>query len=175
MTQHVCFSSALRTQWNNIDCEDKEQLIWRESNFITHHVCLFYIASTQRKALLLRLKVGGQGTILRVGCYAAMSHSSPQTQTQNALPEAVSIGNYSVVLLDREVQGNIINAYLFMCTRCLRRPKMAILGLLNWIIHWIESQQIILNWIIYWIEFSQNGFELNNLLNWIFLKQFWIK
>ena len=134
------FSSALRTQWNNIDCEDKEQLIWRESNFITHHVCLFYIASTQ-----------------------------------NALPEAVSIGNYSVVLLDREVQGNIINAYLFMCTRCLRRPKMAILGLLNWIIHWIESQQIILNWIIYWIEFSRNGFELNNLLNWIFLKQFWIE
>ena len=33
-------------------------------------------------ALLLRLKVRGQGTILRVGCYAAMSHSSPQTQTQ---------------------------------------------------------------------------------------------
>ena len=81
------FSSDLPTQWNNIDCEDKEQLIWRESNFITHHICLFYIASTQ-----------------------------------NALPEAVSIGNYSVVLLDREVQGNMINAYLFMCTRCLKCP-----------------------------------------------------
>ena len=40
------------------------------------------ITLLERKALLLRLKVGGQGTILRVGCYAAMSHSSPQTQTQ---------------------------------------------------------------------------------------------
>ena len=39
------------------------------------------ITLLERNALLLRLKVGGQGTILRVGCYAAMSHSSPQTQT----------------------------------------------------------------------------------------------
>ena len=30
----------------------------------------------ERKALLLRLKVGGQGTLLRVGCYAAMSKVS---------------------------------------------------------------------------------------------------
>ena len=32
----------------------------------------------ERKALLLRLKVGGQGTLLRTCCYAVMSHSSPQ-------------------------------------------------------------------------------------------------
>ena len=36
------------------------------------------ITLLERKALLLRLKVGGQGTILRVGCYAAMSQSRPQ-------------------------------------------------------------------------------------------------
>ena len=35
------------------------------------------ITLLERKALLLRLKVGGQGTILRVGCYAAMSQSPP--------------------------------------------------------------------------------------------------
>ena len=32
-------------------------------------------------ALLLRLKVGGQGTILRTWCYALMSHSHPQPPT----------------------------------------------------------------------------------------------
>ena len=61
---------------------------------------------------------------------------------------------------------------------------MAILGLLNWIIYWIESgriilnwifyviesQQLILNWIIFWIEFSWNNIESNIELN-----QFWTK
>ena len=36
------------------------------------------ITLLERNALLLRLKVGGQGTILRTWCYALMSHSPPQ-------------------------------------------------------------------------------------------------
>ena len=32
-----------------------------------------------------------------------------------------------------------------------------------------------MNWIIFWIEFSWNNFELNNLFNWISLKQVWIE
>ena len=36
------------------------------------------ITLLERKALLLRLKVGGQGTLLRTCCYAVMSHSPPQ-------------------------------------------------------------------------------------------------
>ena len=32
-----------------------------------------------------------------------------------------------------------------------------------------------MNWIIFWIEFSWNNFELNKLLNWIFMIQLWIE
>ena len=42
--------------------------------------------------------------------------------------------------------------------------------ILNWIIYWIESQQIIWNGIIFWIEFSWNDLEPNIELN-----QFWAK
>jgi hypothetical protein len=37
------------------------------------------ITPLERKALLLRLKVGGQGINLRTCCYAVVSHSPPQT------------------------------------------------------------------------------------------------
>ena len=43
----------------------------------TYSIEMADITLLERKALLLRLKVGGQGTILRVGCYAAMSQSPP--------------------------------------------------------------------------------------------------
>ena len=36
------------------------------------------ITLLERKALLLRLKVGGQGTLLRTRCYAVVGHSPPQ-------------------------------------------------------------------------------------------------
>ena len=36
------------------------------------------ITLLESKALLLRMKVGGQGTILRTCCYAVVSHSHPQ-------------------------------------------------------------------------------------------------
>ena len=52
------------------------------------------ITLLERNALLLRLKVGGQGTILRLGCYAAMSHSSPQTQTQTQKPKTLCLKLY---------------------------------------------------------------------------------
>ena len=38
--------------------------------------------------MLRRLKVGGQGTILRIFCYAETSHSFPQTQTQTQVHTA---------------------------------------------------------------------------------------
>ena len=40
------------------------------------------ITLLDREALLLCVKVGGQGTILRIGCYAPMSQSPPQSQSQ---------------------------------------------------------------------------------------------
>ena len=41
----------------------------------------------------------------------------------------------------------------------------------NWIFFWIEFSWNFLNWIIFWIDF----FEMNNFLNWIFVKNYCIE
>ena len=68
------------------------------------YICILFAGITllEPKALLLRLKVGGQGTILRMGCFASVYHCPPQTQTPNRFAHSSKKGNDvdEIILID---------------------------------------------------------------------------
>ena len=54
------------------------------------------ITLLDRKALLLRAKVGGQGINLRTWCYASVSHSPPQPNPTQSFRHWITIKNHSI-------------------------------------------------------------------------------
>ena len=85
------------------------------------------ITLLERKALLLRLKVGGQGTILRVGCYAAMSQSPPHPHPSHPIVEHIISHPGGSVITIKNTQK-----CLFWAKKVLKNshfwPKIAIFG-----------------------------------------------
>ena len=75
----ICLSSLSWYLQNNISLSLSLRLIFRKG-FTAHVAWIFGWMYSLR-----RMKVGGQGTLLRTCCYAVLSHSSPQPQPNPSL------------------------------------------------------------------------------------------